>query len=249
MRFPNYYESSTGTLKLGSFAGAPVLLHWGIVVPAALLTSSYWLRGRLLLGLLAALMLFGSILVHELAHAWFARRFAVPIQDIVIHMLGGFVRFRARPRHRAEDYIITLAGPVSNLVLAALVYRVLWLIPPPEPQPIAVWNQYVQGPPLPGLVGRALPFALYLNLGLAIVNMIPGFPLDGGRIVFLIIEQRRGGRTASVVVGVLGMIFASLNLIVFVASALAGFPVLAPPSFMQNWQVVDDARGGKAYAF
>ena len=59
MRFPNY-DSSIGTLKLGSFAGTPVLLHWGIVVPAALLTSSYWLRGRLLLGLLVALILFGS---------------------------------------------------------------------------------------------------------------------------------------------------------------------------------------------
>src|SRR5262249_8458752 len=169
-------------------------------------------------------ILFASILIHELAHAIVARRFAVPIGAIAVHYLGGVVQFLGRPRRRNEDCLITLAGPLSNFVLAGIAFGVLLLIPAGEPHPVAIGDQVIQRPPSPGLLGRALPFAIYINLGLAIINMLPGFPLDGGRLMYLLVEKYRDPRLATLVVGSLGMVFGALSLVLLLMTALAGFP-------------------------
>ena len=247
--FPAFNWTS-GTWQIGRFDRTPVVLHSGFFVTAVLLTSSYWLRGRFALAIIAIAILFVSILVHELSHAFFGRRYRVPMAVIAVHYLGGHVQFLDRPWRRIEDFIITLAGPLSNLGLAGIAWLVLQTIPAGEPHTVMViGSQIIQGPPTPGLIGRALTIAVYVNVGLAIINMIPGFPLDGGRLMFLAAEPRLGRRRASMIVGYFGMIFAGVNIIVFVGSALSGFPILAPPSFTQNLEVFQNARSGRAYAF
>ena len=94
----------------------------------------------------------------------------------------------------------------------------------------------------PGLLERGLRAAAYLNIGLCIVNLLPGIPLDGGRLVYLLVEKRWTSRIAVRVVAVLGLIFATINSFVFVGTLLAGFPIWAPPSFRTNWQALQVAR-------
>ena len=94
----------------------------------------------------------------------------------------------------------------------------------------------------PGLLERGLRASAYLNFGLCVVNLLPGIPLDGGRLVYLLVEKRWTSRIAVRVVAVLGLVFATINSFVFVGTLLAGFPIWAPPSFRANWQALQVAR-------
>jgi Zn-dependent protease/CBS domain-containing protein len=164
------------TIPLGRIFGIPIgldyswflifaLLTWTFAVsyyPAAFphwTTSEYWV-----LGAVTAVMLFVSVLLHELGHATIARRYNIPVRSITLFVFGGVAQIGAEPPSAVAEFWIAIAGPVVSLALAGL-FTVL--------RPVAAAFE-----PLLGLA----KYLAYINGTLAVFNLIPGFPLDGGRI-------------------------------------------------------------------
>jgi stage IV sporulation protein FB len=192
--------------------------------------------------------------MHELAHAAVARRCHVILERIDITPLGGVVQFRGRPSAWTWDFAITLAGPLSNLALGLGALVFLWMLPVQEPPMILIGDKLMPGYYVPPtFLERALRAVAYLNLGLCVVNLVPAIPLDGGRLVYLLLERRWNTRIALMTVSALGLVFACVSTLAFVVSGLAGIPTWAPPEFKSNWRAFQGARAGvgdwDTYAF
>jgi membrane-associated protease RseP (regulator of RpoE activity) len=131
------------------------------------------------------------------------------------------------------------------VALAAVAFVLLTAIGKPEPEPILLGGQWVPNPfQMPGIAARALTFAMYLNCRLFAVNLLPAFPLDGGKLAFMLISRRNGGRLATMIVGCLGVVLAVVSWCVLLMTTLAGRPVWSPPGFRLNWEAVQVAWRG-----
>ena len=251
------FSYQTGLFEIGRYHGAPVYLSPAFFLVAAALAMPFW-RMVSLNGLVLAVFFmaaaFASILMHELAHAAVARRYHVPTERIDINMSGGLVHFRGRPYTRAQDFAITAAGPLCNLALCLGAIAFLLILPTPEPQMIMLGDKLVPDPfPPTPMLARALRAVAYLNIGLCVINLLPGVPLDGGKLVYLLVERRWNTRIALLLVSALGLVFACVSTFVLIGTALAGFPLWAPPEFRANWRAFQGARAGvgdwDTYAF
>ena len=210
---------------LGRFDGAPVRLRFGFFLAALILTFPIWRTFRsndLVMAAVAIGILFVSILAHEIAHAVVGRHFDVPIQWIEVNIYGGLVNFLVRPKSRQHDFAITIAGPAANLALGCAGLLGLQVLARSQPSAMD-WAQATLVDAL-----RILP---YVNLGLCIVNLLPGFPLDGGRLLYLLFDRRFGHRAATRVVGGCGTFFATISTFVLIVTAISGFPIWSPPEF------------------
>ena len=119
------------------------------------------------MGTVAALLLFLSVLLHELSHSTVARSRGLEVEGITLFIFGGVARTRMEAKSAADEFLLTAAGPLCSLALGALFWGLSrGVLAVGLPAPVA-------------LVARTLA---YVNVALAVFNMIPGFPLDGGRI-------------------------------------------------------------------
>jgi Zn-dependent protease len=233
MRFPRF-DFQSATLDVGRFGPAPIALHASFFIAAFALTLQFWKRYSLeglALTLIGIVILFASVLVHELAHAVFARRYNIPVSRIDIHALGGTVHFGWWPARVAQDLALTFAGPASNLVLAAFCGVALLFVL--EPHMVKAGCEMVEDgfKPANTIFSRALVFAMWINLGLGLINLLPAFPLDGGWISYRLLTHRFGVRRAGIVVASLGILFATISTLVLLCSMLAGMAIYAPPDF------------------
>ncbi|MDQ7858150.1 MAG: site-2 protease family protein [Armatimonadota bacterium] len=124
------------------------------------------------LGLAAALGLFASVVVHELGHALVGRRYGVQVRRITLWLLGGMAQFEEIPRQRGAEAVIAIAGPLTSLAVAAVSRVALGLLP---------WSasgQFVLG------------YLAYMNVALAVFNLLPALPLDGGRVLRSLLALR-----------------------------------------------------------
>lgn len=119
-----------------------------------------------LLGLLAALGLFLSVLIHELGHALTARAYGVQTREITLWLLGGVAQLEQIPRARGAEAVIAIAGPIVSVLLSSLFGLLRGLLP----------STATEGQFLLGYLG-------FINLSLALFNLLPALPLDGGRIL------------------------------------------------------------------
>jgi len=246
MRFPRF-DFQSATLNVGRFGPAPIAIHANFVIVALALTLQFWKRYTLeglALTLIGIAVLFASILVHELAHAVFARRYRIPVQRIDIHALGGTVQFGWRPSRLSQDVALTFAGPASNLVIAALCGIALLFVL--EPHMVKSGCEMIEDgfEPPTTIFSRALYFAMWINLGLGLINLLPAFPLDGGWISYRLLTHRFGLRTAGITVASLGIVFAAISTLVLIGSLLAGMAIYAPPDFRSNVEALEAARDG-----
>ncbi len=129
-------------------------------------SAFYWVAG-----LLTAFIFIGSILWHELAHSLVAIHYHIPVIQIILYLFGGVAQIARNPERPAQEFWIAIAGPVSSLLLAAL----FWMLSA-----------------LHGLPGAACAWLAVVNLTLALFNLLPGFPLDGGRVLRSILWQFGG---------------------------------------------------------
>jgi Zn-dependent protease len=159
-----------------------------------MLAFPFWsignLRGLALAGLFIA-VIFASVLLHELAHAVVAKRYGLSTLRIDIHPLGGLVQFWYQPLKRFQDFAIALAGPMSNLAIGLVALVLLASVPPLEPTMIEIDGRlFTVLTHEKRFVEQLLRGSAYLNLGLCAVNLIPAFPLDGGKLLYLVIDKR-----------------------------------------------------------
>lgn len=158
------------------------MLHWSFgLVGAALI----YLRidkqmdpAQLLWITLAAFALFVSILLHEFGHALVARRYGVETKDIILLPIGGLARLNKLPEKPFQEFVVALAGPLVNFAIAILLLPYLYFVMVPGIE--------ARGVPTPDLIMNDyfyfIPFLFAMNIGLGVFNLLPAFPMDGGRI-------------------------------------------------------------------
>lgn len=162
--------------KIATIIGIPIRIHvsWIIIFgfltwslssfyfPKAapdLPTSSYWIEGSI-----AAILLFSSVAFHELAHSYIAKRYKIPIISITLFIFGGIARMKGEPPTPKSELNMAIAGPISNFILSGLFYLLY---------------KESFNPSITALFS----YLFRVNLMLAIFNLFPGFPMDGGRVL------------------------------------------------------------------
>src|SRR5690606_9601076 len=154
--------------------GIPIYVTPSWLVIAAIITILYEPVVESLLGLGAAsylvafvfaVLLYASVLVHELAHAVVARMFGIPVERITLFMLGGVTEMRGEARTPGREFLIAFAGPLLSLVLAAAGWAAQLFVPPDTVPGVLLWQLFVA------------------NLLVGVFNLMPGLPLDGGKVV------------------------------------------------------------------
>ena len=174
--------------KIGSIAGIPIRIDSSWLFVAVLYTYFLYTefllhpevigkRGAIGLAVFAAALFFGSVFVHEVAHAAVARSLGIPVAGITLVIWGGFTETRAEREGPRGEFLISVAGPLSSLALGGI----FWLA------------ARAVDPSLPG-VAVALDWLAYINVLLAVLNALPGFPLDGGRALQAVVWKVSGNR-------------------------------------------------------
>jgi Zn-dependent protease/CBS domain-containing protein len=227
-----------------SWAVIALLVTYSMYLRASLLYESLSTVGAVGLAILAALLFFGSVLIHELAHALVSQARGIRVQDITLFLFGGATRARVESRGPGDEFVIAAVGPLTSGILAGLfgVVNVLGRDTLPEP-----------------LVGT-LGYLAWTNLLLAGFNLVPGFPLDGGRLLRSAIWQATGSlsratRIASLAGQAVGWLLVAAGVASLLAGNLAGgiwfafigwFLVQAARSSYEELQLRDMLRGVEA---
>jgi Zn-dependent protease/CBS domain-containing protein len=228
-------------VSLGRIAGIHVGFNWSLLVVGALIawslatsllpsaapgqsSAAYWTAG-----VISAILFLASILAHELAHSIVATRLGVKVEGITLWIFGGVSRFSSESNSPGTQALFTVVGPATSLVLGAIFYVIS----------IAAGG---------GLVAAALSWLGYINILLGIFNLVPAFPLDGGRLLQSLIWLRTGDRLrATRIAARIGMGFAYLliayGLVLFI---FAGNLIGGVWSVFLGWFLLDAARSEEA---
>lgn len=201
---PVRHPRPPGTFRLGTLAGADVLVSSSWFIVAALIAFLVAPRvddvepglggWKYVAGVAFAVLLYLSVLLHEASHAFMARHYGFRVPTITLHFLGGMTAIDGEARKPREEFMIAVVGPVTSLVVAAGAFG-LWFITPD------------------GLLKLAVEGLFGANLVVGVLNLLPGLPLDGGRVLKAVVWRMTGNmHRATIVAGWGGRIAAILAL-------------------------------------
>lgn len=169
--------------KIGRFAGIDVYIHTTFFLLLAFFGFNYWVQTRTLAGTLEGvgflLLLFLSVVLHEYGHALTARRFGIRTRDITLLPIGGVARLERMPDKPIQELWVALAGPAVNVVIAMALFAYL-----------VVSGTLAAMPGLPMTSGPFLERLMVVNLFLVGFNLLPAFPMDGGRVLRALLALR-----------------------------------------------------------
>lgn len=238
---------------LGRYAGIDVRIHWTFLLIPLWIYFSTMAAGS---GAIAAsvavlfvLAIFGCVVLHEYGHSLTARRFGIATRDITLLPIGGLASLQRMPRNPWQELAIAVAGPAVNVVIAASLFFALPIL-------AAV---------LPIVVVSFLAKLAWVNIALVIFNMIPAFPMDGGRVLRAVLALSLPyasatrvavgvGRFAAMGLGLVGLLTGNLMLIliaafVFIAGgaelATAKLPETSARKTIPTRSVLLDAAGNE----
>jgi Zn-dependent protease len=207
------------SFHLGQLFGIELRVHVTFLLLLAWVGVSHWLQGHdaafVAEGVGYVVCVFGIVVLHELGHALTARRFGIPTRDITLLPIGGVSRLERMPTVPSQELLVAIAGPAVNVALAVVLLGVMALIGASD------------GVSRLSLVGG--PFVaklMWTNVGLAVFNLIPAFPMDGGRVLRALVAIRADrvratdiaatvGKAIAVAFGILGTLYNPL--LVFIA--------------------------------
>jgi Zn-dependent protease/CBS domain-containing protein len=231
------------SVRLGTIFGIPIGFHWSLTIVFVLLVTSlggsYFPDGYpglseaavWTLAVITGVLFFASILLHELGHAVVARREGIPVTSITLFVFGGLASIGQRSPTARTELRIAAGGPVVSLILAAVFWGISLAFRS---------NDYVQAPS---------SWLAVINLSLLLFNLIPGFPLDGGRILRALVWQYTGDeRRASRIALFTGQIaaFGLMGLggiIILNGDFASGIWFIVIGWFLQNAAVTETAGG------
>ena len=152
----------TSKIKICDAFGIPVFVDISFLILLFLFTTSF---GSFPFGMACAMSLALSVVFHELGHSLTARIFGYRTRDITLSLLGGCASLIGMPRKAWQEFATSFAGPLVSFALSAVAWALLAFVPMP--------NEFTAG---------VLLYAMYMNFTLGVFNLLPGFPMDGGRI-------------------------------------------------------------------
>lgn len=206
-----------GVVTVFRLRGIPVRVHLSWLVIVGLFTwslsvgyfpqivpglplATHWAQG-----FLAALLLFVSVLLHELSHALTAQHYGIPVSDITLHVFGGVSRLAREPERAEVDCVVAIVGPLTSLAIAGALTVLRVLLQPPL------------------VVASVMRYLTLVNAVVGLFNLAPGFPLDGGRVLRAVLWEIKGDRRwASQAASRAGVVFATLLVTLGAFRALGG---------------------------
>lgn len=233
-------------IKLGRIFGVAVGLHYSWIIIALLVTLS--LRSQFavdhpnwdasttwIIAIITGLLFFVSILLHELSHAAVAKLRGIPVRAITLFALGGVAQIEKDAADAKSEFWMGIIGPITSFVIGLVCLALAWLFG---------WNLASEAVSAPAAMFMWLGF---INIALAIFNMIPGFPLDGGRVLRAIVwwitgDANRSTRIASRVGQLVALGFIMLGIFRFFSGAGFGGLWIA----FIGWFLLDAARASGA---
>ena len=171
------------SITIGTVKGTVIRLHITFLLFLLWIAAAHYAHGgwdAAVAGVLFIALLFLCVLLHEFGHIFAARRYGVQTPDVILLPIGGVARLERIPEEPAQELVVALAGPAVNLVIAGVLYLALGGLAPREGLEV--------GNPGVDLLARLL----WANLFLAVFNLIPAFPMDGGRVLRAFLAHRLG---------------------------------------------------------
>jgi Zn-dependent protease len=189
--------------KLADVAGIGVYIHVTFLLIVLWVAVGEWSRngsaGAVLSGTLFLLALFACVLLHELGHALTARRYGIQTRDITLLPIGGVARLERMPEDPRQELAVALAGPAVNVAIASVLFLVMIVTGNADPfREIDL------------IGGKFLARLMGINMALAIFNLLPAFPMDGGRVLRALLATRMEYTRATRVAALVGQGFAFL---------------------------------------
>ena len=198
---PDSLKSMKWSFKLGTFAGIGVYMHWTFLILIGWIFFAHLGQGKdagqAALGVLFILALFLCVVLHEFGHALTARRYGVKTRDITMLPIGGVARLERIPEKPMQEFWVAIAGPAVNVVIAVILLGVLVLL--------NNLNQLLQ---VEFLKGHFLARLMWVNMFLVAFNLLPAFPMDGGRVLRALLATRLGRRRATAIAANVGQAMA-----------------------------------------
>jgi stage IV sporulation protein FB len=188
------------SVNIGSIAGTAIRIHFTFLLFLAWIFFASWVSGGPAAawnGLVFMLLLFACVLAHEFGHIFTARAFGVPTPDVTLLPIGGVARLARIPDKPIEEFLVAIAGPLVNVVIALVLMAVAGARF--DVQELAVMESTKVS-----LIDRLAE----VNLFLAVFNMIPAFPMDGGRVLRALLATRMGHLRATEIAASIGQLVA-----------------------------------------
>jgi Zn-dependent protease len=238
------------SVSLGAVNGTVIRVHITFLLFLTWIGFAAYARGGQAAAIQSTLyivLLFACVLLHEFGHVFAARRYGIRTPDITLLPIGGVARLERMPEHPMQELVVALAGPAVNVVIAAVLYLFVGNFGGSDAPDL--WN------PAAGMLERLL----WVNLFLAGFNMIPAFPMDGGRVLRALLSYRLGfvrgtqiaaniGQGVAFLLGLLGL-FGGNVLLVFIAlfvylAATAEAHVVQTRQIAQGLTIADVTMAG-----
>lgn len=231
------------TIPLGRIAGIPVGFNWSLLLVVGLLAWTfaahefpvefpgrseivYWAAG-----IITTAVFFSCLLVHEMAHALVARRLSVRVEGITLWLFGGIARIRGDDMTARSELRIAIAGPLASLVLAGI---------------FVAGGRIMAGFESLEMVAGATSWLGRINLMLALFNLVPAFPMDGGRVMRALLWRRLGHARATSIAVWMGRGFGTVLLVLGLIEAALGNPAGGVWLAFLGWFLSTAARGEAA---
>lgn len=194
------------SIKLFTWGGTAVRMHVTFLLLVAWIAAVLWMRGGAhdaLAGVLFILVLFACVVLHEFGHIWAARRYGIRTPDVTLLPIGGVAALERMPEKPSQEIVVALAGPAVNLVIAVVLMAVVGL------------RFSIADMSIDAVQSSFVAQIAIANVVLLVFNLIPAFPMDGGRVLRALLAMRlgyaRGTRVAASIGQVLAVGFAFLG--------------------------------------
>jgi Zn-dependent protease/CBS domain-containing protein len=185
------------SLKIGRFAGIDVYMHVTFLLMISWVALVHWRQGQSIAaavaGVIFILAVFLCVVLHEFGHALTARRYAIKTRDIILLPIGGVARLERLPTNPLQELWVALAGPAVNVVIAFGLF--VWLKLTASLEPLQTLTM---------TTGPFMERIMAVNLFLVAFNMIPAFPMDGGRVLRAVLATRKDYARATQIAASIG---------------------------------------------